>query len=73
METDRNLANVGRKTGVSGQNLQHFVSNSSWSDERVILAVENEVKIHPSFQESILVLDESAEEKAGEHSDGAGR
>ena len=64
METDRNLANVGRKTGISGQNLQHFVSNSSWSGEEVILAVENEVKVHPAFQEAILVLDESAEEKS---------
>lgn len=73
METDRNLANVGRKTGVSGQNLQHFVSNSTWSGEEVILAVQEEVRIHPAFQEAILVLDESAEEKAGEHSAGAGR
>ena len=73
METDRNLANVGRKTGISGQNLQHFVSNSSWSGEEVVLAVENEVKVHPGFQEAVLVLDESAEEKAGEHSAGAGR
>jgi SRSO17 transposase len=73
METDRNLANVGRKTGISGQNLQHFVSNSSWSGEEVILAVENEVKVHPAFQEAILVLDESAEEKTGKHSAGAGR
>ena len=73
METDRNLANVGRKTAVSGQNLQHFVSNSTWSGEEVILGVENEVKVHPAFQEAILVLDESAEEKAGEHSAGAGR
>ena len=73
METDRNLANVGRKTGVSGQNLQHFVSNSTWSGEEVILAVEKEVRVHPAFQEAILVLDESAEEKAGEHSAGAGR
>lgn len=73
METDRNLANVGRKIGVSGQNLQHFVSNSSWSDQSVIVAVENEVKVHPAFQEAILVLDESAEEKAGGHSAGAGR
>ena len=73
METDRNLANVGRKTGVSGQNLQHFVSNSPWSDEAVVLAVEDEIKVHPAFQEAILVLDESAEEKAGEHSAGAGR
>lgn len=73
MENDRNLANIGRKTGISGQNLQHFVSNSSWSGESVILSVENEVKNHPAFQESVLVLDESAEEKAGEHSAGAGR
>jgi SRSO17 transposase len=73
METDRNLANVGRKTGVSGQNLQHFVSNSSWPGEEVILAVENEVKVHPVFQGAVLVLDESAEEKTGEHSAGAGR
>lgn len=73
METDRNLANVGRKTGISGQNLQHFVSNSSWLEENVIFAVENEVKVHSAFQEPILVLDESAEEKAGEHSAGAGR
>ena len=73
MENDRNLANVGRKTGVSGQNLQHFVSNSTWSGDEVILAVENEVRIHSAFQEAILVLDESAEEKTGEHSAGAGR
>jgi SRSO17 transposase len=73
METDRNLANVGRKTETSGQNLQHFVSNSSWASERVIVAVEEEVKVHPAFQEALLVLDESAEEKAGEHSAGAGR
>lgn len=73
METDRNLANVGRKTGVSGQNLQHFVSNAPWSGEKVILAVENEIKVHPAFQEAVLVLDESAEEKAGDHSAGASR
>lgn len=73
METDRNLANVGRKTGVSGQNLQHFVSNSPWSGDAVVLAVEDEIRVHPAFQEAILVLDESAEEKAGEHSAGAGR
>ncbi len=73
MEAERNLANVGRKTETSGQNLQHFVSNSSWSGEEVIEAVENEVKVHPAFQEAVLVLDESAEEKASEHSAGAGR
>jgi SRSO17 transposase len=73
METDRNLANGGRKTGISGQNCQHFVRNSSWSGEDVILALENEVKTHPAFQEAVLVLDESVEEKTGEHGAGAGK
>lgn len=73
MENDRNLANIGRKTNISGQNLQHFVSHSSWSGTTVIEAVQDEIKVHPAFQEAILVLDESAEEKAGKHSAGAGR
>ena len=64
IENDRNLANIGRKTGISGQNLQHFVSNSSWSGEEVINAVEGDVKVHPAFREAILALDECAEEKS---------
>lgn len=73
METDRNIANVGRKTHVPGQNLQHFISNSPWSGPDLIEAIQKEVGAHPAFQEAILVLDESAEEKAGPHSAGAGR
>jgi SRSO17 transposase len=73
METNRNFANLGRKTEVPGQNIQHFMSNSPWSGAGVIEAVQNEIKTHPAFQEAILVLDESADAKAGEHSAGAGR
>jgi len=73
METERNIANVSRKTGVSGQNMQHFVSNSTWSADELIQGVEKEIRQHPAFQEAILVLDESAEEKAGDHSAGAAR
>jgi SRSO17 transposase len=73
MEAKRNLANVGRKTAMPGQNLQHFISNSPWSGPSMIQAIQNEIKIHPAFQEAVLVLDESAEEKAGEQSAGAGR
>ena len=73
METKRNLANVGRKTDMPGQNLQHFISNSPWSGPTLIEAIQNEIKVHPAFQEAVLVLDESAEEKAGEYSAGAGR
>lgn len=73
METKRNFANVGRKVEVSGQNLQHFISNSPWSGPDLIEAVQMEIKTHPAFQEAILVLDESAEEKSGPESAGAGR
>jgi SRSO17 transposase len=73
METKRNMANVGRKTAMSGQNLQHFMSNSPWSGPGLIEAIQNEIKVHPAFQESVLVLDESADAKAGEQSAGAGR
>lgn len=40
---------------------------------KLIAAIQEEVKAHPSFQKAILVLDESAEEKAGLESVGAGR
>ena len=73
METQRTLANIGRKTQVSGQNLQHFISNSPWSGSELIEAIQSEIKVHPAFQQAVLVLDESAEEKAGPESAGAGR
>jgi len=73
METKRNLANVGRKTAMPGQNLQHFISNSPWSGPGLIEAIQNEIKMHPAFHDAVLVLDESADAKAGEQSAGAGR
>jgi len=73
METGRNLTNAGRKTEVSGQNLQHFINNSPWSGRSLIEAIQDEIKIHPAFAEAVLVMDESAEEKAGFQSAGAGR
>jgi len=42
METKRNMANIGRKTETSGQNLQHFISNSPWSGTDLIMAVQQE-------------------------------
>ena len=73
METGRNITNVGRKTEVPGQNLQHFISNSTWSGPGLIEAVQKEIKVHPAFEKAILVLDESAEEKNGGESVGAYR
>jgi SRSO17 transposase len=66
METKRNLANVGRNTAMPGQNLQHFISNSPWSGPALIQAIQNEIKVHPAFQEAVLMLDDvKREEKAG--------
>ena len=61
METKRNMANIGRKTDVSVQNMRHFMSNSPWSGQGLINAVQDDVKQHPEFQGgAMLILDESA-------------
>jgi SRSO17 transposase len=74
METGRTMANISRKTNISKQNMHHFMSNSPWSGPTLITAIRDNVKQHPEFQSgAMLVLDESAEEKAGDHSAGAGR
>jgi len=74
MEAKRTMANIGRKTDVAGQNMQHFMSNSPWSGWALITAIQDDVKQHAEFQSgAILALDESPDEKAGEHSAGAGR
>lgn len=74
MEAGRTMANIGRKTDVSKQNMHHFMSNSPWSGPTLVTAVQGDVKQHPEFQAgAMLILDESAEEKAGDHSAGAAR
>ncbi len=60
METDRNLANVGRKLKVTGQHIHHFISNSPWLGRSLIEAIQDEIRVHPAFLQAILVLDESA-------------
>jgi SRSO17 transposase len=74
MENKRTMANIGRKTNISQQNMQHFMSNSPWSGPTLVSEIQNDVKGHDEFQSgAILTLDESADEKAGAHSAGAGR
>jgi SRSO17 transposase len=74
METNRHCAGIGRETGVSGQNLQHFMSASPWSGQAVCQQVQAELKATPELvRGGVLVVDESAEEKASAKSAGAGR
>lgn len=68
------MANIGRKTGVPEQNMQHFISESPWPGRELIAGIRDDIKQHPEFQSgAIMVIDESADEKAGSHSAGAGR
>jgi SRSO17 transposase len=73
LPTQRTIVNISRQTGVAPQNMQQFISDSPWAAGRVIGQVQAEVKAHPAFAGAVLVVDESAEAKAGEVSVGAGR
>jgi SRSO17 transposase len=74
LESKRTIAHIGRETKVATQNMQHFISQSPWSGPALIEALQDEIKHHPEFQSgAILVVDESAHEKAAAHSAGAGR
>ncbi len=74
METDRTLVNIARKTEVEPQNMHHFMSNSPWSEQEVIKAVQQEISQRPEFRTGgMLLIDESADEKTGAVSVGAKR
>jgi SRSO17 transposase len=73
MESDRNIAEVGRKTGVDEQNMQHFMSQSPWSARAMIEQMQSEVMNRQELMGGVLILDESADAKSGEMSAGAAR
>lgn len=74
METKRTMAGIARVSGVAVQNMQQFISDSPWSGPHLIGAIQNEIKVHPAYAEgSVLIIDESADEKSGDTSAGSGR
>jgi SRSO17 transposase len=77
MDTKRNYANIARRVNGhqdDGQNVQQFMSDSPWSAQAVIRQVQEEIKATPELSRGgVLLLDESADEKAGPDSAGAGR
>ncbi len=74
METGRTIANIGRQAGISEQNMHHYIRESPWSGPFMVNKVANEIAGHPYFASgSVLILDESADDKAGKVSAGAGR
>ncbi len=74
MDSKRNYANIGRQTDVPVQNMHHFMSNSPWSGPLLMSKVQEEVGRQDEFQSgSMLLLDESADEKSGRRSVGTSR
>jgi SRSO17 transposase len=75
MDAKRNFANVERRiAGGDGQVLQHFMSQSPWSGPAVFAQIQLDIREKPELARGgWLILDESADEKAGAHSAGAGR
>ena len=70
MQTKRNYANIARQVidpKEDGQNVQQFMSDSPWEAQAVIQKVQQEIAGTAGLQQGgVLLLDESADEKAGE-------
>lgn len=73
MKTDRNMSEIAREAGVSGQNMQHFMSKSPWSGFAMIEQVQQAVCERDELQGGVLILDESADVKSGASSAGVSR
>src|SRR5215475_14361236 len=75
MDGARNFANMaGHVTGDDGQAWPHCMSNAPWSGPGVFQQMQAEITATPALaQGSTLILDASADEKAGTHNVGASR
>ena len=73
MAESRTIAAIAREGRVAEQNMQHFMSNSPWSGRALVEQVQAAILERRELQGGMLILDESADEKSGENSAGAGR
>jgi SRSO17 transposase len=73
MKGSRTMAELAREAQVAEQNMQHFMSYSPWSGPALIAEVQQAIIERPELQGGMLILDESADEKSGDSSAGAGR
>jgi len=72
MKRDRNFAGIAKNMeSADGQALQHFMSNSPWDGGEIYEQIRGEIIEKTELQTgSLLILDEYADEKAGEKSAG---
>jgi SRSO17 transposase len=74
MEDARNFANIERRLySGDGQGLQQFMSDSPWEAQGVYRQIQTEIAARPALQQGgVAIVDESADDKAGDQSAGAG-
>lgn len=73
LDSKRNMSHIGRQTKQPEQSMHHFMSNSPWSGRDLIEALQGDMLASGVFTEAVLVIDESADEKSGTTTVGAGR
>lgn len=74
MDARRNFAHIGRTLhGDDGQALQQFMSDSPWQAQAVFRQIQADLATTPALAGGTLILDETAEEKAGTDNAGASR
>ncbi len=74
MTRKRTFSGIATEVLESDDNIQHLMSNSPWSGRGVINQVQREVTaLWAEQRERVLILDESADAKAGLVSAGSGR
>lgn len=77
VDQERTFASIARRVQgpeADGQRVQHFMSHSPWPAQAVLEQVRAEMACQPELRiGSVLILDESADVKAGEQTVGAGR
>ena len=67
------MTEIAREGQVAEQNMQHFMSQSPWSGQALIAQLQQSIVERREMEGGMLLLDESADEKSGEVSAGAGR
>ena len=74
MKCDRTISDIARTSEVAEQNMQQFMSDSPWSGSELIERLQQDIGGQAHYQSgSVLLIDESADQKAGAYSAGAGR
>ena len=64
------MAHIGRQSGVSEQNMQHYISQSPWSGRKMIERMQEAIAQRGDWAGGILILDESGDEKYGDSAAG---